>query len=236
MSQINLNEPPLTPPILPIQESFTPISESDLSNQSVSLMLPDWVVIYGDMMALLLCFFVMLFSMSTFQKPQIQNAITSLQSGFYSKSTGDYDSAKRPLINLTARQLPTTIGNSSIQTVIFDSESIPGGIIRFELGNDELTNENKEELLAIIDKLRSTPFKILICGHESARDEDEIYRRELDLSYARAVAVYEFLVLHGLKRESLQVLPMGKNEPLNNEDNALVELKLKLENPKYGIN
>ncbi|MDR1485951.1 MAG: OmpA family protein [Planctomycetaceae bacterium] len=232
MSQINLNEPILTQTELRAPELFLPKSETELSDYSGGVVVPDWVVIYGDMMALLLCFFVMLFSMSTFQKPQIQNAVTSLQSGFNSQAAGNYNSVKRPLISLTARQIPANGGNSSVQTVVFDSESIPGGIIRFELGDDELTDESKEELLAIIDKLRSVQFKILICGHESIRDRGNVYRRELDLSYARAVAVYEFLVLHGIKRESMQVMPMGKNEPLNNEDNALVELKLKLETPK----
>ncbi|MDR0392571.1 MAG: OmpA family protein, partial [Planctomycetaceae bacterium] len=99
-------------------------------------------------------------------------------------------------------------------------------------GEDELTEESKEYLLTIMDKLRSVPFKILVCGYESNKDEGNEYRRELDLSYSRAVAVYEFLVLHDIKRESLQVMPMGKVEPLNNDDNALVELKLKLEPPK----
>ncbi|MDR2761859.1 MAG: OmpA family protein [Planctomycetaceae bacterium] len=212
--------------------TLAPLLLSDDLDQYENKMLPDWIVIYGDMMALLLCFFVMLFSMSTLQKPQIQNAVISLKSGFNSQSTGERDSAKRPLISLTARQILMASGNSYIQTISFDVESIPGGIIRFDLGSDELTDDSKEELLAIIDKLRSITFKILICGHESNKDEGREYSRELDLSYARAVTVYEFLVLHGIKRELLQVMPMGKNEPLNNEDNALVELKLKLENPK----
>jgi chemotaxis protein MotB len=232
MSQVKLSEPSFIQPVSSLPELFLPLSESDNSDISVSRGLPDWVVIYGDMMALLLCFFVILFSMSTFQKPQIQNAVASLQAGFNSQYSSDQNSIKRPTISLTARQIQLTGGNSSVQTVVFDTESIPGGIIRFELGEDELTDEGKQDLLAIIDKLRKVPFTILICGHESNRNDDGVYRRELDLSYARAVAVYEFLVLHGLKREALQVMPMGKNAPLNNEENALVELKLKLENPK----
>ncbi|MDR2346404.1 MAG: OmpA family protein [Planctomycetaceae bacterium] len=204
----------------------------DYSKRTDNNMLPDWVVIYGDMMALLLCFFVTLFSMSTFQKPQIQNMIMSFKSGFNNQSTGEYDSSKRPMISLTARRIDTYDGNSTIQTIVFDIESIPGGIIKFDLGSDELKDESKEELLAIVDKLRSIPFKILIYGYESTKDEGGEYRRELDLSYARAVAVYEFLILHGLERNSLQVVPMGKSKPLNNEENALVELKIKLENPQ----
>ncbi|MDR1290473.1 MAG: OmpA family protein [Planctomycetaceae bacterium] len=230
MSQLNLNEPLQPRVVLSLSEEFTETYLSDSPEQG-SGVIPSWIVIYGDMMALLLCFFVIMFSFSTFQKPQIQNAVTSLRSGFNSKPNNN-DSTKRPLISLTARQIQTNSSNSSIQTITFDTESIPGGVIRFELGSDELTTESKTELEAMIDKLRSVPFKILICGHESNRDEGGAYRRELDLSYARAVVVYEFLVLHGIKRESLQVMPMGKSEPLNNEDNALVELKLKLENLK----
>ncbi|MDR1479929.1 MAG: OmpA family protein [Planctomycetaceae bacterium] len=227
MSQLSLNESPKPRPISSA-ELFMPTYSSELPDQSDGGLVPNWVVIYGDMMALLLCFFVIMFSMSTFQKPQIQNAVTSLQSGFNSKPNDDSDSVKRPLISLTARQIQLNSNNSSIKTITFDSESIPGGIVRFEFGSDELTGENKTELEAIMDKLRAAKFKILICGHESNREQGGTYRRELDLSYARAVAVYEFLVLNGVKRESLQVMPMGKSEPLNNEDNALVELKLKV--------
>ncbi|MDR2170751.1 MAG: OmpA family protein [Planctomycetaceae bacterium] len=237
MSQLSLNNlPPNIEPELPVSLLYSSSYSSDkFDGVEYFEVKPaaDWIVIYGDMMALLLCFFVMLFSISTLQKPQIQNVITSLQSGFNNKSTVDRNSTKRPAISLTARQIGALNSiNSTIQTVVFDLESIPGGIIRFASGSDELTDEGKSELSAILDKLRSSPYKILICGHESNNDEGGAYSRELDLSYARAVAVYEFLVSHGVKRESLQVMPIGKNEPLNNENNALVELKLKLDAPK----
>ncbi|MDR1924746.1 MAG: OmpA family protein [Planctomycetaceae bacterium] len=208
-------------------------SEELLVSRVVSL--PDWVVIYGDMMALLLCFFVMLFSMSVFQKPQIQNAVSSLKSGFNNKSPnvgGDRNkiSGGLPPISLTARSIQTTGDNTAnqlatIQSVIIDAESIQGSLIRFDVGSDELTEVGKRELLVLVDRLRELDCRILICGHESASENGGIYRRELDLSYSRAITVYEFLVLHGLNRDLLQVIPLGQNSPINTEYNSVVEIK-----------
>ncbi len=43
---------------------------------------PEWILTYGDMMSLLLCFFIMLYAISTLEVVKVQAAIESLSEGF----------------------------------------------------------------------------------------------------------------------------------------------------------
>ena len=48
-------------------------------NITINEGLPGWVMTYGDMMSLLLCFFVLIVSFSTMQEVKFQQAIQSIR-------------------------------------------------------------------------------------------------------------------------------------------------------------
>ena len=135
-------------------------------------------------MSLMLCLFVMLFALSTVQETQFQTATESLRGGFglfgtnYAFKTGT-----------TAKPAGQQIG----------------GAILFDWGSDDLSEAAKFELNEIHRQLLYTPNRIQIVG-QSGRGEPSAYRRDLDLAYARAINVWDYLVSLGTDQERLQVV------------------------------
>ena len=191
---------------------------------------PDWILTYGDMMLLLLCFFIMLYAISTLEVVKVQAAVESLREGFGYQGASQAPQAKsanatRPRINATgrAKRLDVMRGgqpvaaprgdNPNVATIKPGEEPIKGGIIRFDLGSDELNEQAKRDLDIIYDQLAGSPFKIKIKGHASP-EEKGAYRLIDDKAYARAINVREYLVEKGLKRQYFEVSQVASFEPL----------------------
>jgi len=142
----------------------------------------DWLVTYGDLMSLLLCFFVLLYAISTVQPAKIQSATESLRGAF----------------GIFGEQTVSTGSASKIM-----GQNI-GDTISFDWGSDELTESAKQELNAIYLQLLGAPGGVQIIGRAEL-GEPSSYRRELDLAYSRAIAVWDYLVLLGMSRERCQI-------------------------------
>ena len=162
------------------------------------------------MMSLLLCFFIMLYAISTLEVVKVQAAVESLREGFGYQGASQAPQAKsanatRSQVRSTgrARRLDVLRGGqpvaapqgdfSTVSTIKTKEEPIKGGIIRFYLGSDELNDQAKRDLDAIYDQLAGSPYKIKIKGH-AAPDEKGAYRLVDDKAYARAINVREYLV------------------------------------------
>ncbi len=191
---------------------------------------PEWILTYGDMMSLLLCFFIMLYSMSTLQVVKVQAAIESLREGFgyQGASTSPQEksaNATKQRINTTGRSKRLDVmrggqpvaapqgDNPSVQTIKPNEQIVKGGIIRFDFGSDELNDRAKRDLDTVYDQLAGSPFKIKIKGHASPEEKGS-YRLADDKAYARAINVREYLVMKGLKRHYFEVSEVGPHEPM----------------------
>ncbi len=195
---------------------------------------PFWVISFSDMMTLLLTFFIMLFSMSTIEKTKLEGAAESLRAQFggaLNGSGGIFDggsfapSRKKPtgranrLIMLQG-QSPLAGGPGEavkIKTLRSDEEALDGGIVRFALGSDELTETAKARLAGIYTLLAGLPSKILVKGHADAEEKGPFQNAD-DLAYSRACNVREYLISLGLKRSAFQVSVVGPYEPLLRKD------------------
>ena len=143
---------------------------------------PEWLISYSDLMSLFLCFFVMLFALSTMQEERIEAATASLRGGFglFGNSQQSFNSTS----SRTGQQI--------------------GGMVVFDWGSDDLSVSAKQELNEIYRQLLNTKNKIQIVG-QARLGEPSAYRRELDLAYARAINVWDYLVSLGIDRERLQI-------------------------------
>ncbi|MDR0869782.1 MAG: OmpA family protein [Planctomycetaceae bacterium] len=192
---------------------------------------PEWILTYGDMMSLLLCFFIMMYALSTLQEPKIQAAIESLREGFGYMGANAVPkdrqaNASKPKINSTgrAKRLDVLRGGqpvvapqgdqAKVQTVRVNEEPITGGLIRFEIGSDELTEDAKKQLQVLYTQLVGSPFKIQVVGHAGATEQGP-YRDDFDFSYARAANVMRYLVSLGLKPVFFRITPVGASEPIS---------------------
>jgi flagellar motor protein MotB len=187
--------PPETPirgvhGVLPFAQNFpkTAALITSPGTEQEETTVPEWMVTYGDLMSLLLCFFIMLYAISTVQEFKMQAATESLRGGF--GLFGQMTAHKEPIpkIRIAQHSAGESIGQS----------------IRFEPGSDELTEPAKKELSRLHRNGIDVPNRILIMGCAGVNERGS-YRREHDLAYARAVAVCDYLVSFGLNRDDCRL-------------------------------
>jgi len=196
---------------------------------------PDWLVTYGDMMTLLLCFFVILVSLSEIKKDQkFQDVIESIKKAFGYQGgvgwvtgqispTNTNDMRKQRLI---MRKFQLQIGksadegiegeNPSVKTIREGHEYTIGGMISFERGRAQLLEPARKHLAEFCNHFRGMNTKVRIRGHAS-RKKAEHYRpfKSIDdLAYHRALAVKQFLIKQGIREERITVEACGDNEPI----------------------
>ncbi|MDR0705388.1 MAG: OmpA family protein [Planctomycetaceae bacterium] len=193
--------------------------------------IPEWILTYGDMMSLLLCFFIMLYSMSIIATIKFEAVVESLQQNLgYSGSSkkpsrSNKPSSQRSTTSERSNRLAALTGgqpivsaqgdHQNVQTIRIKEELIKGGIIQFNLGSDELSVQAKQDINAILSTLVGSPFKIMIKGHAASYESQGVYQQDIDLAYARAVNVRDYLISQGLKAKFFQIAVVGSYEPLN---------------------
>ncbi len=221
---------------------------------------PEWVLTYGDMMSLLLTFFIMLFAMSSLEKTKTAAVVESFSSQFgYANTQVPTPGAQTPAnsnksqIRSTgrARRNDTLRGGNpvlspqgdyaKVRSIRPSRDQVVGGIIYFDLGSDELTDQAKQELRQVADQLRGSPYKVMIKGHTS--NEQGIYTNNLyALGFSRAMKAREELIRLGVNGKLLQVTSVGPDEPMPDalrtpgvgaqQANACVEIVRLLEHAK----
>lgn len=200
---------------------------------------PEWIVTYGDMMTLLLCFFILLAAFSELKKDRrdYQDVVRAIKEQFgYTGGEGrapTEDSPATSILNklegialhkeefrqISAADDPGVTGKeTTVQRVREGLQFTVGGLVTFDAGSAELKNEAKEQLARVAERVRGLNNKLEIRGHATNRDgaADSAFDDLWNLSYARAQAVREFLTRseQGIEPERIRVVACGNNEPL----------------------
>lgn len=196
---------------------------------------PQWVVTYGDLMSLLLCFFILLAAFSELKREdEYQDAVQSIHDAFgsvggigmvrnnappanprlsvqdsYGQSVDPYTPAQTSQENVEGDRKTTS-------TLFEGARFAVGGSLPFEPGSYELT-EPVQRLLktSVAEMIRGSSYKIEIRGHAwGAEDETSGYDLS-DLSYRRAKAVMDYLVAEcGVERRLLIPMAIADAEPV----------------------
>ncbi|MDR3181641.1 MAG: OmpA family protein [Planctomycetaceae bacterium] len=158
----------------------------------------NWALTYGDIMSLLLCFFVMLYAVSTVEQSKVESATESIRGSFGLFGQRTPETSSVPMTTKPAKPLLSRAGFN----------------IPFPWGHDELTDEAKQTLDNFVSQC-SIPFKEadtaasaqrITITVQTAADEKTQYRRSLDLTYSRSAAVWDYLVSQGIQRERMTVI------------------------------
>jgi chemotaxis protein MotB len=200
--------------------------------------IPEWVVTFGDMMSLLLTFFIMLVSMSEIkQEEKYQAMVESMKRQFgHDKSRISVtpgDSKQRPseyrILSTQgrAKKLDTHRGGVPTRAPVGDSERVRivregertgiGTVIFFELGSSKLTVEGKSVLDAEIAELSGKPQKIEIRGHTTQQlaVQGTHPEKAMELAYRRCVEVMQYLIEeHAIPSERIRLACAGASEPM----------------------
>ena len=179
---------------------------------------PDWMVTYGDMVTLLLCFFVLIVSFSEIKKKEeFQSVVEEIQKAFGMRGGGgklptEDDPALSLIERLEAIRMrqertpnksnvkdPGQTGREPRVTTIREGKRYAiGGKILFEPGSSELSERAKTMLIDLVSrvKLKDSTNKIELIGHAASMELSESDGTSGDLrllSYERAAAVENFL-------------------------------------------
>lgn len=212
--------------------------------------IPEWVVTFGDMMSLLLTFFIMLVSMSEIkQEEKFQAMLESMRRQFGHDSSvtsivpgettprnsnlptlASMGRAKRQDVMRGGNPVKAVTGETPrVQTIRPGRNATVGGVIFFEEDSANVTAENEEKLKQIAEQIVGKPQKIEIRGHTSRKRT--VKGDHWDLSYQRCHNTMKFLIGEGIDPERIRLGAAGAHEPLNNgediesrKQNARVEV------------
>jgi chemotaxis protein MotB len=198
----------------------------------------DWVVTFGDLMALLLTFFILLFSMSELKSDkQFQAMAEAMRKQFgYSLSARTRIPGQRvPLHSRLERQgneqwaVQENQQNARSKTRMKSPDRQPlwmtrapeaaayGTILVFDGDSLELTPRHKEQLHILAEELQGKPNKIEVRGHALGRppDSQAADLDDWDLAFRRAQATAQFLIeQEGIDRRRFRLGVSGRNDPL----------------------
>lgn len=205
---------------------------------------PDWLVSYGDMTTLLLCFFVFLLVTAKVDVDKLSSA-----SGYMAEKMGLLPANTKNDNVVQKREDPSKgLRGDNDQSLSIDEgkKFIMGGKEMFGKGESTptYTPEIERELLNFARQIRGTRNIIEIRGHTSAKEtEGTIYRDEMDLSTERARSVREFLIDTGrLQADRIRIVGCGDHEPLKSnlfvdkEKNRRVELRVTAKYQEFNPN
>lgn len=200
---------------------------------------PEWVVTYGDMMTLLLCFFILLAAFANFDKQDkmFMTAIESIrealgapgQSGWFPDDQVDFKSLMLLLESLIPPDRPKNAGFSAeagpegryyrVKTVRDGLAFVVGGPIAFGPFSAQIEPEMDAALVTLAPELIGKNNKVEVRGHATNEPLplDSTFKDAIDLGYARARAVRDRLVALGLDARTIRVSSAGSYEPIENQ-------------------
>jgi len=177
---------------------------------------PAWMTTFGDMMTLLLVFFVLLYSFSSMDVEKFRGFISALQSQLgvldggqtitpnpnIDAGTLGQDYAQAPQnIQQIMRELDNYIESNGLGDRVNVENKRKGlvisltGEILYELGRADIREQGREVLAMISDILKDIPNDIMIEGHtDDLPIRTDEFPSNWELSTARAVNVIQFLI------------------------------------------
>jgi len=201
---------------------------------------PEWVVTYGDLMSLLLCFFILLAAFSEIkQEREYVDVVRSIQKAFgYSGGVGQIDTDTPPtnsqlsefeeIVNSMGRETrnnearnPSTAGPNPTSSYVAEGlKTVVGTTIPFAGGSAEISSTTQEYLVnEVVPKLRGLRFNVEVRGHAFGREDRAGGGDVYTMGFERAKAVMDFLVMQGIESSRLSITSVGSREPISTDVN-----------------
>lgn len=215
---------------------------------------PEWVVTFGDMMSLLLTFFIMLVSFSEVKEEEkYQAMVEALQQQFGYDLSTDYivPGNSKPRNSAMAKmaasgramkfdlmqggnKVVAPRGDHTLVRMIRPGDrTAVGMVIFFAEDAVALNDEQRQELTLQAEQLAGKPQIIEIRGHTSLRPAERFtsYQDNWELAYQRCRATMNLLVGElGIDARRIRLSVAGPNEPLHvGTDTAKLQLNPRVE-------
>lgn len=197
---------------------------------------PEWVVTYGDMMSLLLTFFIMLVSLSEIVNDEKYRAILESIQSYTGYRTGPVsppgkyfpmNSLVEQMSILGAYTDSPDRGRGGIKTRALEGkdvrvyrarEGVPiqvGKSLLYNQTQIELSKEHKAELDEVIPELAGKPNKIELRSHTSSNPlpADSVIKDKLVLTYDRGRQAMLYLIQKGIASKRIRITAASDYEP-----------------------
>ncbi len=199
---------------------------------------PGWLVTYGDIMSLLLTFFVLLISYSTIRQEQFRRALSSFQEalGILPNERSVIMFEDIPAVRSgppipaheMIRRLRQSISSSGLESGVNVSEDKEGIRITFE--SPVLFNSGDADLrpdaLPVLNELKNilvqTPRDVVVEGHtDNIPIHTDRFPSNWELSTERAISVAKYLFEQGnLNPEQFTVAGYAEFHPVDSNETA----------------
>ena len=211
---------------------------SDQEDDEESPGIPEWVVTFGDMMSLLLTFFIMIYSMSEIKQPEKFTVIVeSLRRQFgHEKTTknpapgkhapknsrvkrvASMGRAKRLDLMKGGNETQAPVGSDRfVQIVDFGNRTVTGFNIDFLAGSSQLQPDERKTIDDQVKMFFGKPQLIEIRGHTSRKPLASGLKTtdKWQLAFQRCNAAKSYLVEEkGIDPERIRIALAGPNEPM----------------------
>lgn len=213
---------------------------------------PNWMVTFGDMVTLILTFFVLLLSFANVDAKKFEMASSSLRgvlgaldnqrTPFFREGDGPqiHDLLNRSPGALRIKELNRKIQELGMQNRIVVTGTQNGVMIRmgdrvlFDEGKAKILDNAKPILNIVADALKEDSERILVSGHtDTVPIHTEKFPTNWELSSARAVEVVRYLIDDtGLDPRILAAAGYGEYSPLvpnNSPENRQINRRVEFE-------
>jgi len=178
----------------------------------------EWSISYGDMMTILLCFFVILVAMST-----IDDQKYGLLSDSVSNALGIHIERQKEKIIEVREKLGAIVQEEKLGEEIKIIPTLEGVAIQmssnaiFSSGSAELTEKAKKLLEKLAQKIRPEPFGIVVEGHTDnvPLHKNSKYPSNWELSTARSSVVVRYMIDQSISPERLKAVGYADTLPLH---------------------
>ncbi len=221
------------------------MSEEGVPQEEVEEGAPAWVVTFGDLMSLLLCFFVLLLSFSEMDRRKYKMVSGSMAQAFgiqREKPVFESPRGQRMIGKEFDQAVIITKIEETLKPIIEELKNEYKelkDLVEIEVGEDQVTirmmgettfDTGKAELPAVFrpllkkigEVLSETKGEVIIAGHtDNVPLKGGLYGSNLGLSMARAGAVAEFLLKStSIDPKRLSTMGFGEYRPLVSNDTA----------------
>jgi chemotaxis protein MotB len=197
---------------------------------------PEWVVTFGDMMALLLTFFILIVSLSEIKTEDKWRAIldeihrafgmqagtglmpTRMMKMSLTQQLTMFEHKQRRHPKLAKVDDPAVEGRQPQVTTVREGDKfIVGGNVTFEPGSADLSEDAKAKLTGVADVIRGYRNKIELRGHAGSAEltGNTRYKNLWALSHDRAYAVMEYLTRReAVSADRFRLIANAQKEPV----------------------
>jgi len=191
----------------------------------------EWIYTYGDMVTLLMCFFILLFAMSKSEE-ELFRAVSASFAGGPPASPFQFSGMPTFMESLESSMKKSSVGESTEITVDDNGLTVSfSDSVMFDRGEATITPDGLKVLEAFSRIIHAIPNSLVIEGHtDDTPISSPNYPSNWELSGARSGAVARALEEFGIKRPRMQAIGFADTRPkVANETASLRRLNRRID-------